>query len=288
MLPGMESRPEKPQPRRKDLAQYAGVDGQIREHAQPGARSLHPVLFEKLQRRAHAAPQEAIADVQHHQRTNFPALIGRPLLRGGEKGVIGDALVLYLLDGVPFPQPRRIRRRALEVALTFQDGVRDDGGEVLQRNGGHQAEDGGFVFEFRQSGIQIRVHSLDIITRSFDLIVQVAVLAAVGRLLLDEGVDLRLLLRRHLLAKIPDAIDEERFALWKGESEAVGKHGCHRIAAVPPTLRCSASGKHYIAGLDTQIRRGWRRVIHGAPDPNRRALTLAAIYVSVNMLLMPT
>src|ERR1700689_4549355 len=99
-----------------------------------------------------------------------------------------------------------------------------------------------------------------------------------GGLLLDEGVNLSLLRRRHAVSKISYAFDEERFALWKGEREAIVKRRGDGIAAVPPTLRCSAAAEHHIAGLDTQIRGRRRRMIHGALDQIRGALTLVSIY----------
>ena len=92
------------------------------------------------------------------------------------------------------------------------------------------------VLQFRQSRIQIRVHGRHIVAGLLDLIVQMAVLAAVGRLLLDEGIDLPLLLRRHAITKIPYALDEKCFALWKGERQAIVKRRGNGIAAVPPTL----------------------------------------------------
>jgi hypothetical protein len=80
------------------------------------------------------------------------------------------------------------------------------------------------------------------------------VLTAVRGLLFDESVDLRLLLLRDFVAKVPNALDEEGFPLREGEREAVVKGGCNGIAAIPPTIRASAAREHHVAWLDLEVR----------------------------------
>ena len=57
------------------------------------------------------------------------------------------------------------------------------------------------------------MHGRNLVAGLLHLIVEVIVFAAMGSLLFDEGIDLRLLCRRHLVAKIPDALNEEGFPL---------------------------------------------------------------------------
>src|SRR5450432_2804999 len=107
------------------------------------------------------------------------------------------------------------------------------------------------------------MHGSDIVARLLHLAVQMTVLAAVRGLLLDEGIDLRLLLDRYFVPKMPHALDEKGFALGKGKRQAVVKRRGDRIAAVPPSFCAPAASEHHIAWLDGQVRRATRGVVHG-------------------------
>src|ERR1700733_14143241 len=108
---------------------------------------------------------------------------------------------------------------------------------MFKRDGSHQAEYGWLVLQQRQSGVEIGMHGRDFVTCLLHLIVEVMVFTAVGRLLFDEGVDLRLLCRGNLVAKIPHALNEKSLALGERERQAIIERRRIRIAAVPPTIR---------------------------------------------------
>src|SRR3546814_8615762 len=59
-------------------------------------------------------------------------------------------------------------------------------------------------------------------------------LARMGRLLPDEGVDIGDKLGRRAVAKGADAVDEERLALWKNGRHRIVEGSCDRIAVQPP------------------------------------------------------
>src|SRR3546814_15620673 len=83
---------------------FRSLAEQIPPDARRDAPAGQPVLFQQRLHAAHPLRPETRRDRQHHQRLRLPAPPAAPVLRRVQPGVIGDALVLDLLDRVPFPQ----------------------------------------------------------------------------------------------------------------------------------------------------------------------------------------
>src|SRR5258708_10048222 len=111
------------------------------------------------------------------------------------------------------------------------------------------------------------MHGSDIGAGMLHLAVHMAMLAAVRGLLLDEGINLRLLLRGHLVPKITHALDEEGFALGECERQAIVERRGDGIAVVPPSFSVAAASEHHVARLDGQVRRGTGGMVHRTLDP---------------------
>src|SRR3546814_17520196 len=74
----------------------------------------------------------------------------------------------------------------------------------------------------------------NVISRTGHPAVERHMLARMGRLLPDEGVDIGDKLGRRAAAKGADAVDEERLALWKNGRHRIVEGSCDRIAVQPP------------------------------------------------------
>ena len=109
MVPGVEAGQEESEPGAEDLAQHAGPHPGEPEHPRPGARAGDPVLA----RAARACP--CVRSTTKLRVTNsitfaltFQRLPARPVAGRVQPGVVGDALMLDLLDRVPAPQRRAL------------------------------------------------------------------------------------------------------------------------------------------------------------------------------------
>src|SRR3546814_21102308 len=86
---------------------------------------------------------------------------------------------------------------------------------------------------------------LNVIARIGHPAVERHLLARMGRLLPDEGVDIGDKLGRRAVAKGADAVDEERLALWKNGRHRIVAGSCDRIAVQPPApLRLAPADGH--------------------------------------------
>src|SRR6185503_12408185 len=109
VVPGMEAGHEEGEPGAENLAHHAGTDPGEPQHPRPGACAGDSVLAEQLERADGAVDDEITGNEQHHLGLNLPALEARQRPGGEEPGVVGDSLVLDLLDRVPAPQSGVLR-----------------------------------------------------------------------------------------------------------------------------------------------------------------------------------
>src|SRR3546814_6850748 len=79
---------------------------------------------------------------RHREAAHRPALPARQGARRMDPGVIGDGLVLDLLDRMPTPHALRLGIGAGEMRWIGEDGVGQRRGEMLQRAGrGERSEE---------------------------------------------------------------------------------------------------------------------------------------------------
>src|SRR5207237_1426732 len=133
---------------------------------------------------------EVPRDVEHHLRLDLPALPPWPMLGCVEPGVISNALVLDLFDGVPAPQVRGLLLRTGEVPLIGEQLVRDDRRKMLERHGRSDIDDRRPFARDRKALLDLRFELREVIARLRRSAVERGMLAAVDRLLGRKSLDL--------------------------------------------------------------------------------------------------
>ena len=108
-------------------------------------------------------------------------------------------------------------------------------------------------------------------------------LAAVDRLLGGEALDLLGQLLRSALAELPDAFDEEGFALGEGRRERIVECGRERIAAMPPAARLCLAREAPVAGRDGEIDGSHTCGVHQT-TPSTDCGQYEVTYINVNKL----
>ena len=111
MVPGVEAGQEESEPGAEDLAQHAGAHPGEPQHPAPGARAGNAVLAEQFER----AELRSTTKLRVTNSITLALIFQRlpPGQAAGrvQPGVVGDALMLDLLDRVPAPERRALRDR---------------------------------------------------------------------------------------------------------------------------------------------------------------------------------
>src|SRR5690349_11296383 len=99
----MEARQEEAEPGTEDLAHHAGAYEREPDHPPPRLEAGNAVLAKQLEHPGGAVYEEVAGDEEHDLGLHFPPLEPSHVPGGVEPRVVGDALVLDLLDRVPPP-----------------------------------------------------------------------------------------------------------------------------------------------------------------------------------------
>ena len=85
------------------------------------------------------------------------------------------------------------------------------------------------------------------------MLVEAMMLAAMGRLLLDESADFTLQFCRHPVAEFPERLDEKGLAFREGHRQGIEKGRSERIATNPAAAFDRFAGKIAVTGFDMEI-----------------------------------
>ena len=253
MVPRMETGQEKREPSAEDLPRHPRPPERVPNNAEMRLRAGNAILPQQFEHTLVTAREELHRRADHHQRLDLPALPACPVARGVQPGVIGDALMLDFLSGMPAPQGGGLLVPARQMARVGDQLVRQHRGEMFERHRCRQARDCRAALGQRQRLVDMPVEQRHVIPLISNVAVERDMLARVDHFLLDERLDFGVKARRRAFAESADAIDEKALALGESDRQRVIESGREWIVVQPPTAHLRAAAKAQVARDDRQI-----------------------------------
>ncbi len=173
-----------------------------------------------------------------------------------EPGVVGDALMLDLLAGMPAPQVGGFAVGAVKVARIGEQLMGEDRGEMLERHGRREADDRRLGLGDREPLLDPRLQLRQVVAGVGGAAVEGEMLAAVDHFLGGERLDFLGQLRVGAVAERAHAFDEEGLAAREGRRQRVVNSGRFDPSAVPQPLRRRVAAEAPVARGDGQVGRG--------------------------------